>query len=448
MTALPRRTPPPAPRGGVVFDGRYRLTELLGSGGTADVFRGVDIRLRRDVAVKVFRPGACAVTAERFCQEAELLARLTHPALVTVHDVGQHASSVYVVMRLVEGVTLREHILDGPLRGDRVARLGARLASALEHVHAAGVVHRDVKPSNILIGLDGAPHLTDFGISRLVDEPTRTVPGTLVGTIPYLAPEQLLGHGSGPASDIHALGLVLLEALKGEREYPGGPLEAGTARALRPPCIPAHAPVELASAIEAMTRTNPAHRPDAAASVRLLETAAAARWSYAVGTADNATSRAKTVVGLRSSPPTATESTVPRRRRHRVLAVGLAAGLALGAGGATLYSALDAITASDPGDARPAPTSPANSESPQPTSPPVGSPAPPITTTPPNLPVSAPNPTTQLPLTPAPTVPTTGDTPERGDSDSSDTADDGDRPKGAGKPNDGKGAGKPGSAAK
>lgn len=335
MTALPRRIPPPVPRSGVVLDDRYRLAEPLGAGGTADVFRGVDLRLRRDVAVKVFRPGACAVTPERFCQEAELLGRLAHPALVEVHDVGRQATHVYVVMRLVEGVTLREHILDGPLPADRVARLGTRLASALAHVHAAGVVHRDVKPSNVLVGLDDAPYLADFGISRLVDEPTRSAPGTLIGTIPYLAPEQLLGRGSGPASDIHALGLVLLEALKGEREYPGGPLAAGTARALRPPCIPAWAPPELASAIEAMTHAEPADRPDAAECVRLLDAAAVSEGPEVTRGAE---SSATVAVGAGTSVPAAaaTAASAVRGRRRRTPALALAAGLALGAGGASV----------------------------------------------------------------------------------------------------------------
>lgn len=360
MTALPRRIPPAVPRPGVVVDRRYRLTELLGSGGTADVFRGVDVRLRRDVAVKVFRPGASAVTAERFCQEAELLGRLTHPALVEVHDVGRHASSVYVVMRLVEGVTLREHLLDGPMPDGQVARLGVRLASALSHVHAAGVVHRDVKPSNILVGLDGAAYLTDFGISRFVDEPTRSAPGTLVGTVPYLAPEQLLGHGSGPASDIHALGLVLLEAVKGEREYPGGPTEAGPARALRPPMVPAYTSAGLTAAIEAMTRTDPERRPGAAECVRLLEAASedasSPRRAPALsGHAASVPTRGR--AENRVAPPPDSPPTVPGRHgRRRLAALSLAAGIALGTGGTAVFAVMDADSGSDarPGS-RPAP---------------------------------------------------------------------------------------------
>ncbi|WP_436790895.1 serine/threonine-protein kinase [Yinghuangia sp. YIM S10712] len=418
MTALPRRVRRPAPGVGSVLAGRYRLRELLGAGGTADVFRGLDMRLRRDVAVKVFRPGACAVTAERFCQEAELLGRVAHPGLVAVHDVGRHETSVYIVMRLVEGVTLREHILDGPLSAERVARLGARLASALEHVHAAGIVHRDVKPSNVLVGLDDAPYLADFGISRLVDEPTRSAPDTIVGTVPYLAPEQLLGRGSGPASDIHALGLVLLEALKGEREYPGGPLGAGTARTLRPPHITARVPVELASVIEAMTRTDPADRPDAAECVRMLTAAAGVLASgagvLASGTttdADIVTSR--TPAGDRDHPPLpvapGTGAAQPKRRRP--LAASLVIGIVLGAGGTTA-AVLDNGTGSDAGSDRPAP---AIVPTPPPTQPGT-SPAPTIHPTPEPLttPVDAVT-RTVSPTSPAPTPPGKPDTGEDGD---------------------------------
>ncbi|MFI6978311.1 serine/threonine-protein kinase [Embleya sp. NPDC050154] len=368
MTALPRRIRRPPPRSGGILDGRYRLGQLLGAGGTADVFRAVDLRLRREVAVKVFRPGVCAMTAERFCQEAVLLGRLSHPALVTVHDVGWHESCTYVVMRLIKGVTLREHILDGPLTGARVARLGARLASALEYVHAAGIVHRDVKPSNVLIGPGDAPYLADFGISRLVDEPTRSTPGTIVGTIPYLAPEQILGQGSGPACDIHALGLVLLEALKGEREYPGTSLEAAVARSLRSPHIPSYVPGELASAIGAMTRADPAARPGAAECVRLLDAAASSSGptSGAPRTPVVANGHAALTEVLPSTSTSASASvsvspsaasgtgTAQRRRRHLTTA-GLVAGIILSATVATV-AVLNDHSASDADNSRPAPT--------------------------------------------------------------------------------------------
>ncbi|MFI1582568.1 serine/threonine-protein kinase [Embleya sp. NPDC020630] len=383
MTALPRRIRRPLPRSGGILDGRYRLGQLLGAGGTADVFRAVDLRLRREVAVKIFRPGVPAVTAERFCQEAVLLGRLTHPALVTVHDVGWHESCTYVVMRLIRGVTLRQHIVDGPLTADRVARIGARLASALAHVHAAGIVHRDVKPSNVLIGPGDTPYLADFGISRLVDEPTRSSPGTIVGTVSYLAPEQILGHGSGPACDVHALGLVLLEALKGEREYPGSSLDAALDRSRRAPYIPSHVPGELAAAIEAMTRVDPATRPDAAECARLLD-AAAASCAPASG---------PPVVAA----PATSDTQVLRRRRRRLPTAGLVAGIILGASGATL-AVLHHQAGPDADNSRPAPTTAPLPPLTQPTPPPV---VPPPTT-------AAPPPTTAtLPPSTPPTRATT-----------------------------------------
>ncbi|MYS86912.1 serine/threonine-protein kinase [Embleya scabrispora] len=392
MTALPRRIRRPLPRSGGILDGRYRLGQLLGAGGTADVFRAVDLRLRREVAVKIFQPGTCAVTAERFCQEAVLLGRLTHPALVTVHDVGWHESCTYVVMRLIRGVTLREHILDGPLTSDRVARLGVRLASALEHVHAAGIVHRDVKPSNVLIGPGDAAYLADFGVSRLVDEPTRSTPGTIVGTIPYLAPEQILGQGSGPACDVHALGLVLLEALKGEREYPGASLDAALTRSLRSPHIPSYVPGELASVIEAMTRTDPAARPGAADCVRLLEAAASSTPTSGAPRVPEATTRHASVGEVSASASASTLAAsgtkVVRRRRHRLLTTGVVAGIILGATGATM-AVLDNHAAPDADNSRPAPTTEPLPPSTQSLPPPAATPTTASTPTPSALPTRA-----------------------------------------------------------
>lgn len=389
MTALPRRIRRPLPRSGGILDGRYRLGQLLGAGGTADVFRAVDLRLRREVAVKIFRPGVPAVTAERFCQEAVLLGRLTHPSLVTVHDVGWHESCTYVVMRLIRGVTLRQHIVDGPLTADRVARIGVRLASALAHVHAAGIVHRDVKPSNVLIGPGDTPYLADFGISRLVDEPTRSTPGTIIGTVSYLAPEQILGHGSGPACDVHALGLVLLEALKGEREYPGSSLDAALDRSRRSPHIPSHVPGELAATIEAMTRVDPAARPDAAECARLLDAAAASC----------ARPSGPPVVATGNATITTSATRVRSRRRRHLPTAGLVVGIVLGASGATL-ALLHHRAGPDADNSRPAPTTAPLPPLTRPTTPPVV--PPPTTSAPP--PSAPPTRATTPPPPPARTV--------------------------------------------
>ncbi|MGW0469430.1 serine/threonine-protein kinase [Streptomyces sp. NPDC003027] len=272
-----------------VVAGRYRLEDLLGRGGAADVYEGWDLRLRRPVAVKIFRPGSESQTEERFDGEGRLLAQMQHPGLVTVYDSGHEDGRPYLVMQLIKGMTLRRRIAAAPLAPAEAARIGAALASALAHVHAAGVVHRDVKPSNILLDGTGAPHLTDFGISRLLDTTAHTATGTLVGTAAYMAPEQVLGKGAAPAADVYSLGLVLLESLKGDLEYGGAPLESALARLHRPPVIPADLPADLVELLEAMTAQDETSRPDAHACFQALAampggaSASSSRWAAPAG---------------------------------------------------------------------------------------------------------------------------------------------------------------------
>lgn len=250
-----------------VLAGRYRLDALLGRGGAADVHEGFDLRLERPVAVKVFRTaGEARPEEERFSEEAFLQARLQHPGLVTVYDSGREEGTPFLVMELIKGPTLRARISGeggGALSPAEVGVLGAALARALAHVHAAGVVHCDVKPSNILIDETGAPHLADFGIARPADDTVRTAPGVLTGTAAYLAPEQVMGREVGPAADVYALGLTLLECLKGELEYAGAPLEAAIARLHRPPVVPAFLDGGPARLLTAMTAQDERERPDA-----------------------------------------------------------------------------------------------------------------------------------------------------------------------------------------
>ncbi|GGW42592.1 serine/threonine protein kinase [Streptomyces lucensis JCM 4490] len=236
----------------------------------ADVYEGVDTRLGRPVAVKVFRPGSEPQSEDRHAAEAVLLARLEHPGLVTVYDTGCHDDRAYLVMQLVDGPTLRGLLTRGALPEGRVARLGTALARALAHVHGAGIVHRDVKPSNVLLDAAGAPHLADFGIARLANATRRTAPDVLTGTAAYLAPEQVEGGHVGAAADVYALGLVLLECLKGELEYQGNPLEAAIARLHRPPRVPAGLCPELAELLRAMTARDPGARPDAERCAQVL----------------------------------------------------------------------------------------------------------------------------------------------------------------------------------
>lgn len=243
--------------------GRYELDGLLGFGGAAEVFRGRDRRLGRPVAVKVFRPDAGLGMEDRFEDEALLLARLEHAGLVTVYDIGRHEGRSFLVMQLVEGRTLRHCAAGTAMDPHRVAEIGAGLADTLAHVHAADVMHCDVKPSNILLDAEGRPYLTDFGISRPVDATAPSAGGALVGTAAYLAPEQVRGERVEQPADVYALGLVLLECLKGRLEYPGAPLESAVARLHRPPDIPSGLPLELDDLLREMTSPEPGERPDA-----------------------------------------------------------------------------------------------------------------------------------------------------------------------------------------
>jgi serine/threonine protein kinase len=259
---------------GRLLAGRYRLDDCLGVGGTAEVYQAVDIRLGRPVAVKVFRSGTDAAGRRRFEDEAKLLARLDHPGLVTVYDSGSGDGDLFLVMHLVEGQTLGDVTADGPLPATQVADLGRRLAEVLDYVHSKGVIHRDVKPSNVLIAGDGRVFLADFGISRLVDAVGRvTSTGMAVGTAAYMAPEQVRGTEVGAAIDIYALGLVLLECATGQPAYTGNGVEAAVARLARPPHIPPGLPPKLAEALREMTAFDPRQRPTASRCVSLLAAA-------------------------------------------------------------------------------------------------------------------------------------------------------------------------------
>ncbi|MEW1913933.1 protein kinase [Kitasatospora sp. NPDC085895] len=265
-----------------LFAQRYRVCSVLGRGGGADVLRAVDERLNREVALKVFRPGASADTARRFGAEARLLARLRHPGLIEVYDYGVVADRPYLALELVRGPTLAALLRAEPMHADRVRRLGRELATALAYVHSHGVVHRDVKPSNVLIGTDGRARLADFGAARLLDEVAApgdealTGTGLVIGTPAYLAPEQIRGQGALAATDVYALGLLLIECLTGNREYTGAPMEAAAARLHRPPSIPRSLPRDLAKTLRRMTDMDPERRPSADTCTRLLTIAAAA----------------------------------------------------------------------------------------------------------------------------------------------------------------------------
>ncbi|MFD7659759.1 protein kinase [Actinosynnema sp. NPDC059797] len=244
-----------------VVAGRYRLIEPIGLGGMAEVHRAWDTLLRRHVAVKLFQPGFDPEAARRFDNEVRVLAGLSHPGLVSVYDADTGADAPFVVLRLVEGETLRERIARGPQPVEDVRRLGARLADALAHVHSHGLVHRDVKPSNILLDHEDNPYLADFGLVHLTGATRLTRTDQLVGTAAYLAPEQVLGRDVDDRADVYALGLVLLECLTGRREYGGGDVESAIARLHRPPVLPEHLPPDVERLLSRMTATSADERP-------------------------------------------------------------------------------------------------------------------------------------------------------------------------------------------
>lgn len=257
--------------------GRYRIGAELGRGAGATVSRAVDLRLGRDVALKVFHPGQDPQVRSRFAAEAVALARLSHPGLVSIFDAGVAAGGrMFLVMQYVDGESLRVRLADGPLSPAETAAAGTRLASALAHVHANGIVHRDVKPSNIVLDAEGLPYLADFGIALLVDGARMTGSNEIVGTAAYLAPEQILGDEVGAPADVYSLGLVLLECLSGELEYPAASkVESALARLLRPPRVPDGLPGGLGALLGRMTAQSPRDRPTAAeCAERLAEVAA------------------------------------------------------------------------------------------------------------------------------------------------------------------------------
>jgi serine/threonine protein kinase len=249
---------------GRLLDGRYRLGDVLGSGGAAEVIRAVDERLGRPVAVKLFR-GDVADQLQRHEDEMRTLARLAHAGLVTVFDAGtdDETQRPYLVMQLVEGSTLAQQLRRGPLPSLRTAQIGASLADALAYVHGQGLVHRDVKPAHVLIGADARVHLADFGIARIVDSAHVTRTGDVLGTPAYFAPEQVSGELVGPAADVYALGLVLLECLTGRREYDGTSIEVAMARLHRQPEIPNQLPGIWQDLLAGMTAREPAVRVSA-----------------------------------------------------------------------------------------------------------------------------------------------------------------------------------------
>jgi serine/threonine-protein kinase len=257
---------------GVSLAGRYRLDEPLGSGGAGHVWRAVDLVLKRQVAVKLLRAGAAGdpEARDRFRAEARNASRMSHPCVAQVYDYCEDGSPdlPFLVMELVDGPSLAELLAAGPLGPGQAIDLIAQVAAGLHAAHSAGLVHRDIKPGNLLITRDGQVKVTDFGIARMAQDTALTSAGILVGTPGYLAPERAAGGPATPASDLYSLGVVGYECLTGVPPFRGPALDVAEAHLRRPlPALPETVPAEVGALVAALTAKDPRNRPGSAREV-------------------------------------------------------------------------------------------------------------------------------------------------------------------------------------
>ncbi|WP_369171787.1 protein kinase [Streptomyces sp. R28] len=252
-----------------VIGGRYRLVERIGSGGMGTVWRALDELVEREVAVKQPRlPGdpedaAHQRAAHRLYREARAAARVDHPAAVAIHDVVVEDGLPWIVMELIRGESLHEALQRGPVEAAEAARIGVAVLGALRAAHAVGIVHRDVKPANVLLGRHRRVVLTDFGIAHIQGEESLTVSGEFVGSLEFIAPERMSGRGAGPASDLWSLGVLLYAAVEGWSPFRRTTLESTLAAILaaEPPEPKQAGP--LGSLIVRLLVKDPEQRPDA-----------------------------------------------------------------------------------------------------------------------------------------------------------------------------------------
>jgi serine/threonine-protein kinase len=260
------------PTQGATFGGRYELDSRIAIGGMGEVWEATDHVIGRTVAIKILKdeymgdPGFL----ERFRAEARHAALVNHEGIASVFDYGEENGSAFLVMELVPGEALSTILeREGSLSTDKTLDIVAQTASALQAAHAAGLVHRDIKPGNLLITPDGRVKITDFGIARIADQVPLTATGQVMGTVQYLSPEQASGHAASPATDIYSLGIVAYECLAGKRPFTG---ESQVAIAMaqineQPPALPPTVAVPVQNLVMAMIAKKPEERPASAAAV-------------------------------------------------------------------------------------------------------------------------------------------------------------------------------------
>ncbi|AMM19502.1 serine/threonine protein kinase [Frondihabitans sp. PAMC 28766] len=260
------------PFSGLTFGGRYELSSRVAIGGMGEVWQATDLVIGRTVAIKILKdeylgdPGFL----ERFRAEARHAALVNHEGIANVFDYGEEEGSAFLVMELVPGEALSTILeRDRVLPTDKVLDIVAQTASALQAAHAAGLVHRDIKPGNLLITPDGRVKITDFGIARIADQVPLTATGQVMGTVQYLSPEQASGHPASPSTDIYSLGIVAYEALAGRRPFTG---ESQVAIAMAqinetPPDLPSTIPEPVRKLVYSCIAKKPAERPASAAAL-------------------------------------------------------------------------------------------------------------------------------------------------------------------------------------
>jgi len=261
-----------APPGGGVLGDRYELLDQIGTGGYSEVWRGMDLVLARPVAIKLLHLGYAqhAEALARFRAEAQHAGGLSHENIARVYDYGEAdpPHPPFLVMELVDGPSLAGALASGPLDPARTLDIVAQTASGLHAAHLAGLVHRDIKPGNLLLAPGGVVKITDFGIAHATDSAPVTSTGQIVGTPGYLAPERVMGAPATPASDLYALGVVAYECLAGTPPFTGPALAVALAHRERPmPPLPAWVPADVAALVTELTAKDPAARPRSAGEV-------------------------------------------------------------------------------------------------------------------------------------------------------------------------------------
>ena len=317
---------------GTLLSGRYRLDAQVGTGGMSTVYRAFDQTLERQVAIKLMHREIAADSdqLERFRREARAVAQLSHPHIVTVIDAGEDDGRPYIVFEYVEGETLKDRIRRfGRLPVAESVAYAVEVARALGAAHQRNIVHRDVKPQNVLIDEEGSAKVTDFGIARSLDEEGLTADGRVLGTTDYVSPEQALGHGVNGQSDLYSLGIVLFEMLTGDVPFHGENQVAVAMKHVREalPDVQVRRPevsATLAAVIDRATAKDLARRYGSDA-----ELIADLEGALAVEAAREGTTSGEATSVLRTLPPE-TRRRVPRRLRPRTLLLGLVAVLIAG----------------------------------------------------------------------------------------------------------------------